>query len=195
MGLVLVTAPTIEPVTVAEAKEHCRISGTDEDTYVATLIAAARRVCETKAKQDFINRTWRLEMEYFQQNNDGGICIPRPPLSSVTHVKYYDTANTLQTVSSSNYQVNAGAFVGEVCPIASYVWPAVYPERFDAVQVTFVSGYGATASTVPETFRLAIMMLAAHFYEHRETVSDMQAYKVPMAIDSLIAAEGRVEVY
>lgn len=41
MTPVLITAPTSQPVTLAEAKAHCRVDGTDDDALLAGLIAAA----------------------------------------------------------------------------------------------------------------------------------------------------------
>ena len=45
MALIITTQPTEEPVDVAEAKRHLRLSA-GEDVQVALLIEAARERCE-----------------------------------------------------------------------------------------------------------------------------------------------------
>lgn len=185
MGLVLVTAPTVEPVTVAEAKEHMRVSGSTEDSYISGLIKAARALVERRAKSTLINTTYRLELYGFP--SCGYIKLPRSPISSVTHVKYLDTTETLATVTSTNYQVDTGAIHGYIINDQSYVWPTVFPQTYNAVQVTYVAGYGSAATAVPDAARAVIMMLVANWYENREAVSDAMLRPVPMAVDSLIA--------
>lgn len=91
MPLVLQTAPTTEPVTTAEAKTHLRVTTSDDDTYIGTLITVARRHVETITGRALINQTW----DYFLDNFPPGdkIVIPLPRLSSVTTVKYTDKDN------------------------------------------------------------------------------------------------------
>ena len=43
MIIKVITAPTSEPITLAEAKAQCRVDGTDEDTLITSLIGAARQ--------------------------------------------------------------------------------------------------------------------------------------------------------
>jgi hypothetical protein len=46
MAIYQITAPSIEPISLAEARAHCHIDGTDEDTMLAIYIAAAREKAE-----------------------------------------------------------------------------------------------------------------------------------------------------
>ena len=70
-----------------------------------------------------------------------------------------------------------------------YSWPSTY-DRLNAIEITFLAGYGATAATVPETIKQAILLLLAHYYENREATTDGRAItSVPMAYESLIWTE------
>ena len=49
------TPPAVEPVTVAEAKAHLRVDISDDDTYIGTLITAAREWCEEYLDRSALN--------------------------------------------------------------------------------------------------------------------------------------------
>ena len=53
MRLTLQTAPASEPVTRDEAKTHCRVIGTADDSYVDSLITAARLYVERRTGRAF----------------------------------------------------------------------------------------------------------------------------------------------
>jgi uncharacterized phiE125 gp8 family phage protein len=66
----LLTAPTVEPVTVAECKSALRISGTAFDADLPGLIAAARDVAQQETGRQFCAQTWRIELEDWPAASD-----------------------------------------------------------------------------------------------------------------------------
>jgi uncharacterized phiE125 gp8 family phage protein len=48
--------PTTEPITLADARAHCRVDDTDEDGLIVGLIAAARRHCEQVLAEALIDQ-------------------------------------------------------------------------------------------------------------------------------------------
>ena len=58
----LLTAPTTEPVTLAEAKLAARIDSDAFDAMVPGLITAARQMAEQETGRLFITQTWRTEL-------------------------------------------------------------------------------------------------------------------------------------
>jgi len=167
-ALTQTVAPTIDPVSLADLKVHCRVDHTDDDAYLLGLIAVATNTCESFTGRQLINATYTLKLDGFPC--DDKIELPKPPLSSVTSITYIDTAGTSQTVTAADYQVDVASIVGRVMPAYNAYWPATRHGQYNVVTVMFVAGYGATAATVPIRLRQGIKAFAATMYEHREIV-------------------------
>lgn len=190
----LITAPAAEPVTTAELKAQLRIVRSNEDTLLDRLITAARIIVEKAQWRQLITATWSVSCRAFPE----GTCpikLPFPPLQTVTHVKYYDTSDTLTTFASTKYDVlvpTSGP--GLIQLDTAEAWPEVIGGRSDAVQIQFVCGYGAAGSSVPATTKSAILMLAAELYTNRAATPGGSAAMIAAvewsnAIESLIQIE------
>lgn len=170
MRLTLVTAPTDEPVTLAEAKRHLRVDHSEEDALIEALIGAARQEAEATTRRAFITQTWSLKLDGFPC--DGvPIEVPLSPLVSVTSVTYLDTAGASQTWAAADYTVDAP--VGPRPPrgliIPDYALPYPVTQIIqNAVTVRFVAGYGA-ALAVPRGIKQAILLRVGDLYGRRES--------------------------
>lgn len=186
MILKQVTAPSAEPVTLAEAKLHLRVDGTDEDDYIASLITVARITCELEARRAFITQTFDLFRECWPEDE---LWIPRPPLQSVTSLSYTDyTGNVTTLVANTDYLVDANSEPGRILPAYGKFWPTAILQPGAAIKVRFVAGYGQAAQ-VPATYKHAIKLLVGHYYENREEVivqAGVSAVRLPRAVDSLL---------
>lgn len=164
MPTAVVTAAATYPVSLDEVKaflriDHDRDNEVLEDTVIPTAVDAA----ETFRGQRFITTTLRLDLPDFP---DSGTIELYSPLQSVTHVKYYDDSETLQTLSSTYYDTDIVSEPGKVSLAYGYLWPSAY-ERPDAVQVTYVAGYGDASTDVPAEIRRVIMQLCGWMNDHR----------------------------
>ncbi len=72
-------------------------------------------------------------------------------------------------MSTSLYIVDASREPGRVCLAAGQVWPVVQ-SKVNAVEVTFVAGYGLAAD-MPQDLKSAQLLLLGHLYENREAVT------------------------
>lgn len=173
-SLSLITPPTFDPVSLAEAKAQCRISSSVEDGLVAGYLLAARRHCENHTGRVFATQTWEMKV-------DGGwptvfdrstvvqrtrIVLPNPPAQSVVSITYIDTSGALQTLASNQYAFSKGDIFGFIEPAYGVSWPAVR-NQLETVTVRYVAGY---TTDFPDTIRQAILLLVSHFNEHREAV-------------------------
>jgi len=195
MGLALYTAATENPITTPDLKAHSHIDTSDDDAQVAAYIAAATQDTESFLWRQLCTATWVLTLDRFPWSDY--IDLPRPPLQSVTHVKYYDLSNTQQTLSTGDYEVDTSTEPGRIYIDRSTGWPSVYDRR-NAVEIRFVAGYGA-ASTVPEMIKQSIRMKAAHWYENREAlIIGVSAMETPMAaqrLDRMNAFRGEMNIF
>src|SRR5210317_847009 len=102
MSYQITVQPASEPITTAEAKTHLRVDFSDDDTYIDTLIASARKYCEQYTNRVFITQTWRQN----EDNWSNPIKLKVNPIVSLTSLKYYDTNETQQTLTDlpANFQ-------------------------------------------------------------------------------------------
>jgi len=157
------TAP--EPVTLAEAKLHCRVDGSTEDSLLTALITAGREYCEALTGCTLISTSWRLELSRFPDAG-GDIIIPRSAVAAISSMTYIaDDASTVTMTSGTDFRLVTGLAVARIrkpVATATEAWPITLPIE-DAVRVTFTAG-----TTVPTAAKQAILLLVGHWYANRE---------------------------
>jgi uncharacterized phiE125 gp8 family phage protein len=161
MTLTLVTAPSVEPVSLETAKLYLRVDGTADDAEITRLIKSARETCEEISRRAFITQTWEMILDAWPC--DLRLKFYRPPLQSVTSVKYLDQNNVEHTWI--DYIVDARSDPGV---IVFNTLPSDTLRKSGAIAIRFVAGYGAAATNVPQRVIDAILGLIAYRYENRE---------------------------
>ena len=181
-SVVVVTAPAVEPITLAQAKAHLRVDDTSSDDLITALIVAARQYAEKYTNRAFITQTLRAYFDKFTPV----IRLPRPVLQSVTSVKYIDTNGTEQTVSSSLYKVDVASEPSRVVPVFGEVWPSARYE-INAVYVEYDAGYGDAGTDVPQDIKQAMYLHIGHMFENREETTPVAITELPMAYSALLS--------
>jgi uncharacterized phiE125 gp8 family phage protein len=162
----LSVAAAVEPVLLEDAKLHLRVKHTSEDSLIQRQIRLAREYVEAVSHRQLIDATWTLYLDAFPAI----IYPPLPPLSSVSSLKYYDTDNTLQTLTeNTDFTVDIRNEPARIEPEYGTSWPSTR-DRFNAIQLTYVAGYGTAGTDCPEWAIQAIMLLLANWYENREPI-------------------------
>lgn len=165
MGLTLVEAATVWPVSVEEAKQHCFATDTsDFDTLLARLIKAATAHAERYTGRTFAVQTWRLTLDAWPAS--GAIELPRGPVTDAT-VRYYDEAGDVQDLAPAATVLDLASDPQWIVLAEGEDWPELV-DGINAVEVEFVAGY---AANVPEDVRQGILMLVAHWFANREAVN------------------------
>lgn len=203
MQNVLVTGPSVEPVTTDEAKDFLRITTDDDNTIIDTLITAARTFFEEKTQLALINQTWKLTFDRIP--NDGSnepwwdgvqqgsisvlnkpcryIELPKTPLSSVTSFTAYDASDT--GTDFTDFLTDTGRMPGRVALRSGSTWPTA-TRGVANYEIVYVAGYGAAASSLPVDIKIAIRQIIAHWYENRELVNTTGGVSVPMGVQNII---------
>jgi uncharacterized phiE125 gp8 family phage protein len=177
MALQLITAPAVEPLTLAEAKAHLRVDTTDDDALIAALLTASRSFCEEWTGRAFVTQTWELVLDEFSSDlNADEIEIPRPPLQSVSSIKYDDSNGIEQTLATDQYDVDAVSQPGWVVPITTG-WPFVVWQGINAVRIRYVAGYAPgtnspanSTDNIPGAIKAAIRLYLGQLYDQREDI-------------------------
>src|SRR5437899_3140722 len=148
-GRALFLAPQGEPVSVDDANAFARIRTTAEDALVEELIVAARKRCEDWRGQSFLTQTWDYFIDTFPRHWDGftgyvgftpredqywsgfpaydqqdlPIELPRPPLQTVSFVKYTPYNGAPVTLDPATYVVdNANTLAPRIVPAFGKLW-------------------------------------------------------------------------
>ncbi len=184
-------APATYPVTAAEVKAQLQIDSGDTtwDTLIDNLIAAATSYLDGYSGilgRCIISQTWEARFGCFESEFE----LPFPDVSAVV-VKYYDASDTLQTYSSSYYQLVQEACGSVVSVYLTSTWPAVTLNREDKVVITMTVGY----SSVPAAIKQAILLMVGHWFANRETVNVGNIVsELPFGATALLAPYRRVGV-
>ena len=186
MNVTTITAPTEEPITLAEAKAHLRVSTTEDDQYIDGLITAARQWAERTTRRAIVTQTLSVSFDF------GFPCVvylPRAPLISVTAASfvYLDTDGVSTQVPTATYTVDTTTEPGRVYEAYGQTWPTTRDVE-KAVTCQFVAGYGA-ASAVPADLKAAIKLLVSQMYEFREPhIVGGAVSAVPMSVETILHA-------
>lgn len=155
------TPPVSEPLALGDLKAYLNYEDDDQDSLITSLGQAARSYGEQATRRAFITQTWQGHFK--DAPADSTIWLPRPKIASVVSVKYYDDANTEQTLDPSNYHV----ITGENGRILVTEWPTVHATRPDRYQVNWTSGYGAAGTDLPEDLIVAMKQLVNFWFDNR----------------------------
>jgi len=167
---ILNTDAVIEPLTVNYVKDYLRISSADDDVLIGDLITTARNFGEQYTGRDFINKTYVCYLNSFPFAY-AEIEIRKSKLTSITSIQYYKD-DVLTTIDSSIYYFTDNNEYSSILVKDDQSWATDADNRKQAVKITFVSGYGATANDVPQGIKTAMLAHIANMYENRGDCSD-----------------------
>ncbi|TPM92722.1 head-tail connector protein [Mesorhizobium sp. B2-1-3A] len=189
------TSAPADAVSLDEIKRHANASDfTDDDTLLGVLVRAATDHLDGWTGvlgRCIVSQDWRQDFGCWPACRD--LRLPFPDVANVV-VKYSDIDDAEQTVSNALYETLSDARGAFVRLGDGFDAPALNDQRSDPVRVSFAAGFGAP-DAVPVAIKVAIMMLAVHWYANREAVvvGDTVA-PLPMAVDALIAPYRRVGI-
>ena len=147
MTLTTIVEPDM-PITLEQAKLHCRVDHDDDDSAIEGFIAAATRHVEASYSLSIMPRTYRLEF--------GGTyaALSKGPVVSIETVGYDGGTVT-------DYEYDNG------------VLTVAWPDGVDGGYVEYVAG----DNDAPEAIH-AILLTVGQFYENREGMDGAHDFAV-----------------
>jgi len=161
----VITPASTYPVSLTEAKSHLKVDTTADDTYITSIIKAATQLSEEYTNRFFIDTVIDQTCSDFAQLQT----LFKSKVSAVAHVKYYDSDNSLQTLSATVYDTQLNYEPSQIQLANNQNFPSI-TKRNDAVVARYTVGYGSAASDVPEIIKQAILLTIGNFYQNRNSV-------------------------
>lgn len=161
------TAPAVEPVSLAEAKAHVRVDHATDDALIAGYITTAREWVEDYIDRSLVTQQLTMKLDFFPAE----IELPRPPMiasgTATAVVVTYVTgeAGGTATLASTSYRVDRDSTPGVIRTTYAGSWPSHLVDK-NSVTVTWWAGYG-DASNVPQRVKNAMLMCVHELYEKR----------------------------
>lgn len=186
MELSVVTAPTIPPLSLDDAKDHLRIVHTDDDLVVQRCLQVAEELLQQETGLQLAEAEYDWVFDDFPASSDP-LYVPRSPLASITSIKYQDTADQEQTLGAANYFADTSKLPHRICLIYGESWPDVL-SREASVTVRYKAGWSNQAD-IPQRAKQALRIWLASLYEHRDVVEHIEsgrAVRTGQALEALV---------
>ena len=164
MALLLTTPPTAEPIVLADVKTHLRLTITDDDAYITSLITAARRAIESRYGLCLMRQSWALFSDVWPV--DRIFKIPLWPILSVDGLTSYADDDTATAIDPTSYFLDVALRPTRVALRQGRVF--TQPARtINGLKLAFTAGFGLDATFVPQEIKLALMATIADWYQNR----------------------------
>ncbi|MEI6573827.1 MAG: head-tail connector protein [Alphaproteobacteria bacterium] len=157
----ILVSPTIEPVSLSDAKSWLKIDGSDDDLLIAGLISSARLTIEAITGLLLIAQTWRFRIKL--DPSERKIKLPHRPIISLSAAQLRDRAKNSRSISLDGLAIeraSAGVFKITDERILSVA-------KSSLLELDAVMGFGPTATSIPSPILTALQMLISFWHERR----------------------------
>ena len=162
MKMKLITPPTMEPITLTDAKNYLRVDHNTEDGLITQMISSAREFCEAYQNRVHGEQTWELyplKVETFYE-----LMFP-VPIMSIDEVTYLLADGTTQTLTAvTDYRTDTRSMTA---PAELFIVnkPTEELDKYTPLTITVTAG----SDNVPARVIQAMHLLIGTFYENRES--------------------------
>jgi uncharacterized phiE125 gp8 family phage protein len=170
-------------LTLDEAKKQCEVTFNDDDSYIQSLIDAARAHIEGITGQALAARSQAFSFAAFARVMQ----LPVAPVRAINAVGYISAEDIDVLVPPVEYRLGARHGTPAVMVRSGGQWPVDVADYPDVVTVTAEVGPLSRAE-IDEDLRHAGKMLVAHWYRSREmAVIGAAASDLPEGFHALLA--------
>lgn len=184
MATKIITAPSFEPLSVADVSEYLRLDDSPTDTLlISSLITAARQHLENYLNRYIAEQTVELALTGWKDKIDLSA-----PVQSVTSVKYLDENGVEQTLNPNQYLVDTYSEPAAIYPAHDVTYPNLYDQENNVkicYVVGFTSGGSPDTNPLPDPLKFAMMLIIGDLYANREAGGE-KAYQVNPTVQNLL---------
>lgn len=180
MSLIMTAAPAVEPVTLAEAKAHCRVDASAEDAFITSLIVTSRLQIEAALGLALITQRWRWTLDAFPPGD-----LIELPMRPVQSIESFDVSLSGQSVSLPTLAWHLDGHSVPARIVLKDIVPPLPDTVAEGIAIGFTAGFGPLPADVPQPIRHALLLLVAHWLENREPAA--LAATVPAIPDTVCA--------
>ena len=144
----IVTGPTLNPVTLAEAKAHLNLdtSFVLDDALINAHILAATAIAENLCFRRLVTQTYKMYLDSWYGNDPNryfprGFYLPFGQLQSATHIKYTDTDEDQTTWADTEYDVDTYGEPGAVVLAYNKSFPTASLYPTNPIEIQFICGW------------------------------------------------------
>lgn len=179
---VVVTPPAAEPVSLVQVKQRLRITHNEEDADIADLITTARLQVEKDLNGACLGETV-VDQWFDRVPNGRSLPLLRWPVIEVDSVKTYAIDDVETVFSAGDYLTDFVSVPSRVLLNDDASWPTGL-RTYRGVVVRYTCGF---PNGIPETYKLAMMMLVAHWFLRRAPVVDQSVTMLPLGYSDLLS--------
>jgi uncharacterized phiE125 gp8 family phage protein len=178
--LILLTPPTVEPVTVSDCKAALRIDDTRFDALLPGLISSARAVAEQETGRQLVEQTWRAELADWPAATDV-IAVHRATACAIT---YWD-GDSWETLAGVGYVFAPDQVTGNgtcLAPALNTSWPTLGDVALGPrVRIDLTAGLAnANAAQVPAGIKTFITALVGQMIQSPELTATAAVQAHPL---------------
>lgn len=170
-------------IPTTDIRGHARISSSDDDALLASLVTAASSYYETINGHALRAKMIKVYLDRWPDGND--ILLPLPPLRSVTSVKYIDSTGSTGTMPATDYHVDTVSLPPRVTLSSTGAWPTTTLRTSNPIYITCAVG-STSSDAIPALRKQAVKFLTLHWYEHREAYEERASRELPLGLNALI---------
>jgi len=181
----LVTPPTEEPISLAEAKLYLRMDHDNEDVLIQSMVTAAREYCEQVQRRVYMNQQWELYPDTVEKS----YTLKHPtPVRAIDSVVYHLADGTDQTLAAEKYVLDARSLT-EPAKLFLLESPSGKIDPYKPITITADCGFEET-SDMPKRWMQAMYLLMGHWYENREAWTPHgTGIRIPFAFEALLMTD------
>ena len=184
LTVVRTVEPVIESIALDDVKAFLQVTTNVDDTLLSDIIFHTTDYLESVIHRQFLTATYRFSLDAFPWDPSWStqqglmqwtrfprtlIEIPRPPLQSITSIKYQNINNVETTFATTEYGVDADSEPGRVYLLPGHSWPSTYAIP-NAVKIIYLAGW-TSVDAMPARLRSLLLFVIGDLYHYRRGTS------------------------